>query len=133
MWSTDREIGGWWVGGWVDCSRNWRRHPAVTFYSLTLADYRQLMHNKYTPLRVHYRLINISLRERPGWGRWWWWGRGGGSLTDIIFETRKDYKLKNKNFLKALQLHPLSSTQTNPSRTIFVKKKKKSERISGIH
>lgn len=45
--------------------RNWRRHPPVTFYSLTLADYRQLMHNKYTPLRVHYHLINIS----PwGWG-----------------------------------------------------------------
>lgn len=57
-------------------SRNWRRHPPVTFYSLTLADYRQLMHNKYTPLRVHYHVINIPLwRDRVGWGP----ARAGGS------------------------------------------------------
>ena len=60
----------WWLWVWRVSLRNWRRRPPVTFYSLTLADYRQLMHNKYTPLRVHYHLINISL----------WKGRGGGGL-----------------------------------------------------
>lgn len=66
-------------------SRNWRRHPPVTFYSLTLADYRQLMHNKYTPLRVHYHLINISLwRERAGVGE----GGRGFYVTDVFLRLR---------------------------------------------
>lgn len=77
---------GWGVVvGWVS-PRNWRRHPPVTFYSLTLADYRQLMHNKYTPLRVHYHLINISLwRERLGWG---WVEYRGFCVTDVVLRLR---------------------------------------------
>lgn len=77
---------GWWWWWWVS-SRNWRRHPPVTFYSLTLADYRQLMHNKYTPLRVHYHLINISpWRERlgRGWADVWW----GSCVTDVFLRLR---------------------------------------------
>lgn len=61
-------------GGWVVVGvsqGNWRRRPPVTFYSLTLPDYRQLMHNKYTALRVHYRLINILLwTTRMGLPKW---------------------------------------------------------------
>jgi len=72
--------------GRLGSSRNWRRHPPVTFYSLTLADYRQLMHNKYTPLRVHYHLINISLwRERAGWG---WVEEKGFCVTDVFLRLR---------------------------------------------
>lgn len=71
--------------GWVS-PRNWRRHPPVTFYSLTLADYRQLMHNKYTPLRVHYHLINISLwRERVEWD---WVESRGFCVTDVVLRLR---------------------------------------------
>lgn len=71
----------WWVS-----LRNWRRHPAVTFYSLTLADYRQLMHNKYTPLRVHYHLINISpWRWRVGRGLAKW---GCICVTDVCLWLR---------------------------------------------
>lgn len=78
-------MGGVMGAGWVSL-RNWRRHPPVTFYSLTLADYRQLMHNKYTPLRVHYHLINISLwRERVEWD---WVESRGFCVTDVVLRLR---------------------------------------------
>lgn len=68
--------------------RNWRRHPPVTFYSLTLADYRQLMHNKYTPLRVHYHLINISpLGVGASGGAGWRMGEAL-CMTDVALRLR---------------------------------------------
>lgn len=77
IWTVQRPRAGWqrwrwrWGCGAGISSRNWRRRPPVTFYSLTLPDYRQLMHNKYTALRVHYRLINISLwTGRTGLPEW---------------------------------------------------------------
>lgn len=105
--------GGGEVGG--VSLRNWRRHPPVTFYSLTLADYRQLMHNKYTPLRVHYHLINISL-----WREWVgcdWVEYGGFSVTDVFLRLRgTDYNQTKQEATSAwttlLSLPLLSSSPT---------------------